>query len=154
MRTAIRLAPFLLVFCAGACGRKDVLPFAAVSGKVTAGGEPIAGVIVTFEPLAAPGRNATERPASAGVTDASGMYTLKGGGGQADGALVGKHRVRLARTEPELKDETDPTYDVRAEMKKLKGFKRLPKRYSANSELTFEVPASGTDKANFDVQWE
>ncbi len=144
-----RLFVILPVLWAG-CGQGDGAAFAPVSGIVTVDGQPMAGVIVTFEPQTTHVR-ADQRAASVGVTDADGIYVLKAGGDQINGALIGKHRVRLALSEPKLKDELDPTYDVQEEAKKLQGFKQLPKRYNAETELTFEVPADGTEEADFEV---
>ncbi len=150
MRAFRRLLLVVLPMLSVGCGQGDGTTFAPVSGIVTVEGQPMAGVIVTFEPLTTTVR-AEQRAASVGVTDADGLYVLKAGGDQINGALVGKHRVRLALREPTLKDELDPTYDVQEETKKLEGFKQLPKRYNAETELTFEVSADGTDEADFDV---
>lgn len=139
----------LIVFAVG-CSARSGPPIAPVSGKVTVDGQPMADIIVTFEPLTTDA-SADQRATSLGITDAQGRFVLKGGGEQFNGALVGKHRVRLAKKEPQLMDELDPNYNARNEMKKLKNFKQLPKKYNASSDLTIDVPASGTHKAAFDI---
>ena len=73
-----------------------------VSGQVTEGGQPVANVMVMFQPLA-PGR------ASAGTTDASGRYTLQYTD-VARGAMVGEHVVSLT----EVVDDTDPKATLRS----------------------------------------
>jgi hypothetical protein len=133
------------------CGSDTDGQFAEVSGKVTVDGQPARDVVVTFEPSAESGKPG-ERPTSVGITDADGRYALKAGGAQIDGALVGKHTVRIAKKEPELMDEVDPNYNVRTEMKKLKGFEQLPARFNAKSTLSFDVTADGTDAADFSVE--
>jgi hypothetical protein len=60
---------------------------APVTGKVTKAGQPLAGITVTFSPVA-PG------PSSGGMTDAEGKYTLVCQNGEP-GAVVGKHKVVL-----------------------------------------------------------
>jgi len=140
----------LILFAVG-CANRSGPPIAAVSGKITVDGQPIADVIVTFEPIATD-VSADQRSTSLGITGADGKYVIKGGGEQFNGALVGKHKVTLALKEPEGMDELDPKYNVRTEMKKLKNFKQFPKRYNASSELTFDVPANGSNQADFDIQ--
>ena len=55
------------------------------------------------------------------------------------GAVVGKHRVEVTPR------NTDDDFD-----RKGKGaVTGVPARYNRNSELTFEFPSGGTDKADF-----
>lgn len=59
-----------------------------VSGIVTLNGKPLAGAAVEFHPQGS-------GPASTGVTNAEGKYTLKIDG-KANGAIVGQHRVSIS----------------------------------------------------------
>ena len=117
--------------------------FAAVSGRVTLNDQPLEGVAVDFQPTS----NSKEPPGpgSTGKTDKDGRYTLRS---QLDasqaGAVVGKHQVRIWA--PEGSQDRDA--DGRVKGKKTDR-PLIPGRYHVNSELTFDVPAEGTDKADF-----
>ena len=74
----------LMVACGCGGGGADIPALGTVTGKVTAGGQPVAGAIVTFTP-------ADGRPSS-GQTGADGTYTLMYNVGNA-GATIGKHTV-------------------------------------------------------------
>jgi hypothetical protein len=69
------------------CGSGIDAETAAVKGKVTVAGSPMAGVQVTFTPAA--GRIAT------GITDSSGNFSLSTFS-NGDGAVPGKHKVSFA----------------------------------------------------------
>jgi hypothetical protein len=86
-------------------------PLGKVTGVVTRGGQPVAGVTVLFQPVAG-GR------ASVGVTDSTGRYTLRYTE-VADGAMVGDHTVTLS-VDP---DESD----TRATLRRVEG---LGKQFS------------------------
>jgi hypothetical protein len=133
---ALALAP--LAGCGGGGPQ-----FVAVSGRVTLNDQPVEGCSVDFQPLSA-GKDAGA-PGSTGKTDKDGRFTLYS---QLDksraGAVVGKHQVRVWAPEG--------AQDADADSPRAKGKKtgpKIPGRYHVNSELTFEVPASGTDKADF-----
>jgi hypothetical protein len=72
-------------------------PLGKVSGRLTFEGQPVPGVIVTFQPVE------SGRP-STGKTDATGRYTLEFTE-VAKGAMVGRHEVSFERppTEEDLK---------------------------------------------------
>jgi hypothetical protein len=108
---------------------------AAVSGVVTLDGQPLDGAVVTFTPTAA-----DEVGGSSGKTDAQGRYTLRTVLGDKAGASVGKHKVAVSlyKENPKNPDQA--------------GSERVPQRYNQKTELTFDVPAGGTDKANFDLK--
>jgi hypothetical protein len=61
-----------------------------VTGKVTKGGQPVAGAAVTFVP------SATEGKAASGTTDASGAYKLTTFV-NGDGALPGSYKVTITK---------------------------------------------------------
>jgi hypothetical protein len=135
-RRTFLLLPLALPFLAG-CGSSKIAP---VSGRVTLNGKPLAKASVTFAPVG--GKDKKEPgPSSAGITDGDGRYTLTLIGQDGRGAVVGKHMVRIA-----LQGEGD-TADDRPE-----GLKQLPLKYNGQTTLEFEVPAGGTDAADFDLK--
>jgi hypothetical protein len=110
-----------------------------VSGIVTLDGKPLGEANLTFQP-------ATEgKIAGAGsfaFTDASGAYSLHTVDSDQPGAVVGKHRVEIRLVVPSY--DGDPA--------KRPPSKTLPAKYNSQTELQFDVPAGGTDKANFDLK--
>jgi len=117
-RSAVRSQAALVVvaivaFASPCCNSRTAgyPPLGRVTGVVTRGGQPVAGVTVLFQPVAG-GR------ASVGVTDSAGRYTLRFTE-VADGAMVGDHTVTLS-IDP---DESD----ARATLRVVKG---LGKQFS------------------------
>ncbi|MBY0394874.1 MAG: DUF4198 domain-containing protein [Thermoleophilia bacterium] len=164
-----------LAAAAGGCGPTDYV-LAPVSGRVTIDGQPYAGVRVAFEPMA----DATRKipgPEAIAITDADGRFTLYTTDEERRGAVVGKCRVRIwtipgeqggAAEKAVVFDDRDPNYDPNAEIRALKaqiragaskkatpkGLGIIPHRFNDNTELTFEVPPAGTDKADFAISWQ
>jgi hypothetical protein len=136
MRPLSVLLPLLLL--ATGCGGGPY-PVAAVSGRVTLNGQPLAGAGVVFQPVAASGSQ--PGPGSTGVTDKDGRYTLRLTGKESKGAVVGKHTVRIT-----MMPESDSAED---RPKSAKRPKPLPQRYNLKTTLEFDVPAGGTDAADF-----
>ena len=135
MRARLLLG-FALVLGLG-CGSGK---FAPVSGTVTMNGQPLAGALVIFSPIAKEG-SIDAGPGSSGKTNDKGEYTLTSDTGRT-GALVGKHRVSVSLMNPgtgESDDRRRPGQLVN----------QVPVRYNGKTELTYEVPAGGTDKADF-----
>jgi len=135
MRARLLLA-FSLVLGLG-CGSGK---FAPVSGTVTMNGKPLAGALVIFSPIAKEG-SIDAGPGSSGKTNDKGEYTLTSDTG-GTGAFVGKHRVSVSLMNPgtgESDDRRRPGQLVN----------QVPVRYNGKTELTYEVPAGGTDKADF-----
>lgn len=127
------LAAALLL--AAGCQRGGAVP---VSGRVTLNGQPLANVHVSFQPIAA-GTDVNPGSGSYGITDSDGRFTLRLVEGDRSGAAVGKHRIEITPR------NTDDDFDRRG-----KGaVTGVPDRYNRKSELTFDVPAGGTDKADF-----
>jgi hypothetical protein len=120
-------------------GRK----FAPVSGKVTMNGQPLAGATVSFQPIAPEG-SVDVAPGSAGKTNDKGEYTLKAADGKSNGAWVGKHRVRISA----LQEQTG-TGDERPPRGGWPQQDKVPRKYNDESKETYDVPAGGTDKADF-----
>lgn len=107
---------------------------APVSGVVTLDGQPVEGVSVSFTPAAGDGDGIG---GSYGKTDAQGKYALKTVIGDRAGAAPGKHKVVISLSKPDPKNPEGAEKNL------------IPAKYNTKSDLTFDVPASGTDKADF-----
>jgi len=92
-----------------------------VRGTVTLNGQPLAGVVVSFQPVAK-GRS------SSGVTDKEGRYQLTYLR-DIEGARLGQHKVQIATAFVATSEEP------------------LPSRYNQKTTLTVEVEA---DKREYD----
>jgi hypothetical protein len=140
MRTRLLLG-FTLVLAIGCGGAKKFVP---VSGKVTLNGNPLPQATVSFQPIAAPGAIEAGE-GSTGKTNDKGEFTLSSSTGK-NGAIMGDHRVSISALDPKVGecDERPP----RGGWPKAD---KVPARYNAKSELTFAVPSSGTNKADFDL---
>jgi hypothetical protein len=114
--------------------------FAPVSGTVTMNGKPLAGATVIFSPIAKEG-SIDAGPGSSGKTNEKGEYTLTSDTGRP-GAGVGKHRVSVSLMGP-----STGTGDERR--RPGTPVNQVPVRYNGKTELTYEVPAGGTGKADF-----
>ncbi len=135
--------------CGG--GEDDGPPRASVSGRVTIDGKPVEGVEVHFINPDYPNNG------SFGLTDSEGNYRL------AKGAVVGLNNIffsKIVGDESILKEEGMDAAQLEAMNaagtpggKGQQGPKQLvPEEFtSEKSKLTFEVPAGGTTKANFDL---
>ena len=110
---------------------------ANVSGVVTLDGKAVEGATVTFTPDSKDGGGVG---ASYGKTDAEGRFTLRTVSGDKSGAVVGKHKVTISQSLP---DPTNPE-GIAKEL--------IPTRYNTKSDLTFDVPSGGSDKANFELK--
>lgn len=119
---------------------------APVSGTVQLVGEPIEGVKVLFVPLDLD-KDGQLGPVAFAVTDAKGHYTLAHRGGH--GAAIGRNQVWLTTRNVEKQKSADGVVEV-AET----GSERLPAKYNESTELVFDVPETGTDKADFDLESE
>ena len=120
------------------CGGSDVV---AVSGRVMLDDKPLAHATVVFEPLSA---QTNPGPGSTGTTNANGEFSLQLMTGKGQGALVGKHKVSITAYEG---GGEAPSSSPDAVFRKA----LVPTKYNAESQLTFEVPAGGTNKAHFDL---
>jgi hypothetical protein len=123
------------------CGSGKVAP---VSGTVTLDGKALAGVTVTFSPIAE-AKALEAGDSSMGKTDDKGHFTLETSKGKR-GARVGKHRVIISRLQVEA------TADGDARRGGPPVAETLPSKFNTETTLTFEVPSGGTDKANFDLK--
>lgn len=108
----------LLSWSMAGCGSGQVkLPVARTEGRVVCEGQPVPFATVYFEPLPE-GKNALTGKQAIGYADEQGYFTLttydKG-----DGAVIGKHRVRVgpalgdaAKSAPPCACALDPYTDV------------------------------------------
>jgi hypothetical protein len=141
MRARLLFGLLGLLILAPGCGGTRYAP---VSGKVTLNGEPLANATVSFQPIA-PEKSLDAGPGSQGKTDANGMFTLTVRP-DLKGAVVGKHRVRITALDPQVGEG-----DERPPRGGWPLADKVPKQYNSETTLTFDVPAGGTDKANFDL---
>jgi hypothetical protein len=110
----------------------------SVEGVVTLNGQPMSGVQVAFDqPELGPNKNI----GYAGRTDDQGRYELRPVGQDGAGAPPGTYRVSL--TTVEIVDRTRDDSPMTPE--------RIPPAYRGG-KLSFEVPADGTDQANFELK--
>lgn len=144
-----RLLVCAALLAAAGCGSGPT--YVPVSGTVTLDGQPLAGVMVIFQPTAAGGGSDAGGVGSTARTDAQGKYTLDASTPDPKrGALVGSHTVRIATPPPAGSATGDPDSDAANAPQGAKAFRDpVPARYNTATTLTFDVPAGGTDKADF-----
>jgi hypothetical protein len=136
MNRLILLLACGVLFSSG-CGSK--YQTAPVSGTVKMNGKPLASASLTYQPMGG-------GMASTGLTDANGRYTLTFLYSEDEGAIVTTHRViirtaRKTNTEDTSNDRADPS-----------ARDPIPRRYNDDTQLTMEVPADGTDSADFELK--
>ena len=89
----------LLITCIAlsGCGGNG-FPTAQVTGRVVCEGKAVEGAMVYFEPLKGSGTNGLSGKQGFSYTDADGKFVISTyePGGQ-DGAVIGKHRVRVGK---------------------------------------------------------
>jgi hypothetical protein len=95
MRISALLLTMAFAPLAIGCGGSGIekFPVAKTTGRVMCEGKPVAQAHVFFEPLET-GASANVGKGAFAVTDESGAFTLSTYG-NGDGAVVGKHRVRV-----------------------------------------------------------
>jgi hypothetical protein len=123
--------------------------YVPVSGIVTHDRKPYRNALVMFQPIATNERPAPGR-ASSGSTDADGRFHLKTFEGQ-DGAVVGKHRIRIT-TRYSDKLRGYEVWDFAKNSFAKATVDPIPPQWNTESYNEFDVPAGGTDKANFDIR--
>jgi hypothetical protein len=127
---------------------------AEVSGRVTLkDGKPLPGPItVLFQPKVTE-ENLNPGPTSAGKTDADGCFRLEVDARQS-GAVVGKHRVQFLPASDVANVPSTPetgSQDGYVPKASAKDF-WIPTKYNHESTIEFDVPSSGTDKADFQLE--
>lgn len=146
-RTHWLTVAILLALAAACSGCSGDVTFAPVSGVVTLDGKPYGKAVVSFQPIGSPDDPNPGRGSSA-YTDANGRFELVSDDHQ--GAVVGKHRVRIMSV-GELPGGPSPEGGSSDETPINRPVDPIPPEWGALSEKTFDVPAGGTDKANFDI---
>jgi hypothetical protein len=127
------------LFVAGCSGGRSY-ELAPVSGKVTLGGQPVENVQVSFQPKSG-GAGVEAGPGSIGVTGPDGTFQLKTVAQiSEEGAVVGQHTVFLMESSGGGGEEDDSGEDIQY---------TLPEE-ARDGSLTSDVPAEGTDQANFE----
>jgi hypothetical protein len=143
----LRLSFFVLAASLSAflgCSGSQYVP---VSGVVKVDGKPYGKAAVSFQPIGTQDNPNPGRGSSA-YTDENGRFVLFSD--ENDGAVVGKHLVRITTRANELKYEegVGSADDARV----VKPIEVIPPEWNAESQKEFEVPPGGTDQANFDIQ--
>jgi hypothetical protein len=141
MRAVASVACVAVVFVGCAESAKPYKT-APVSGTVKLDGVPLAGAHVVFMPL--PASQQQSGPEAAGDANENGQYTLVTVFGD-NGASLGKNRVMISTRKTEL-DPANP--DRPKEVAK----ERIPGKYfTEQAPLYFDVPAAGSQAANFEL---
>ncbi len=128
-----------MLLVAAGCGEKQK-DLADVSGVVTLDGRPLAGGTVRFQPIAPSGSTIAGKGSYA-TTDSAGKYQLKTID-EKPGAVVGDHNVMIYGPHAQANAAIDDAPRSR---------EIVPRKYNAETTLTFSVPAEGSTKANFDL---
>lgn len=137
---ALGVVVSLAMASAGGCA-KSPYSIAPVSGAVSLDGQPLAGGVVSFQPMAVKG--VVAGPGSTGRLDPEGRFRLSTIDG-TPGAVVGEHIVRIYSRSPESAPVSDS--DAPAAPKE-----RVPERFNYASELRFMVPMAGSADADFEL---
>jgi len=95
MRVCLCCCLTALMLVSAGCGGKESFGIARTSGVVTCQGQPVPYVTVYFEPVKV-GKSAMVGKQGIGLADDKGHFVISTYG-QQDGAVVGKHRVRVDR---------------------------------------------------------
>jgi hypothetical protein len=119
---------------------------AKVSGRVTLDGQPVADVLVHFQPqisTADAAKKTTDATDSSGITNAEGKYELHLADSDKPGALVGKHIVRFSDRRATSDEDAGPSKAPPS---------RFPARYSDGSRFR-RRDGSGQLRADVEVGW-
>ena len=137
---------FILLLLAVVCGcNSKPYSVAQVSGRVTLDGKPLPKASITFVPLATK-ENMGPGPTATAITDADGRYTLTVDKDTV-GAVVGRCRIFVTTR---FTDPLPPDQDGGPPV--LLPRDKVPDRYNVRTDLTFDVPSGGTDRADFELK--
>lgn len=152
------------LFLAG-CGSSDNFSNVSISGKVTSGGNPVAGIRVNFTPEPTSKTN-SPGPWASGVTNAQGEYSLTDRY-KKNGAVAGEHSVMFTYddtdedSEEGLEDDMEEAKGedgskeavaaVEQEMAEEKSKQRGRPKINDDYYQKFTVPEGGTTEADFDL---
>ena len=126
------------------CGGPSYVP---VSGVITLDGKPYGKAVVNFQPIGTPD-NPNPGRGSAAYTDESGRFVLLSD--DHKGAVVGKHRVTVATREDSI-GKASTEGGTPDDAPTFRRGEPIPPEWNSMSDKQFDVPAGGTDKANFDI---
>lgn len=143
MRLRFLPASVLLASIIG-CGGPSVAP---VSGVIKLDGKPYGKAVVSFQPIGTKDNPNPGRGSSA-YTDENGRFVLKHDEG-SNGAIIGKHRVRIMTKGSDVVGQ-DTAGGSPDETPKNRTLDPIPTDWVAVGK-EFDVPAGGTDQANFDI---
>jgi hypothetical protein len=129
----------LIVGSTSGCSNHDY-ELATVRGRIVAPVQFKKRLSVVFQPIANTADRPNPGPASYGVTDANGEYTLRTITDDRPGAVVGRHRVSIHVYRPETQPDADRSDPDAA----------IP-RHFRDGTLTIEVLAVGQPNADFDL---
>jgi hypothetical protein len=133
---ALALIAALALGVAG-CGSKS--KYVPVSGTVTLDGHPVPGAGVSFQPA---GGAKDPGPGSIGICDDAGHYVLATVR-KDPGAVPGIHAVKIHGPTGAATTNANDVTTVAKD--------KFPAKYNDRSELSFQVPPEGTDKADFNL---
>ena len=120
--------------------------FVPVSGVVKLDGKPYGKAAVSFQPIGTQ-ENPNPGRGSSAYTDENGRFVLFSD--ENDGAVVGKHLVRITTRAAEPKYEEGVGSADGAPVNRP--WEPIPHEWNAESQKQFDVPPGGTDQANFDI---
>jgi hypothetical protein len=110
-----------------------------VSGRVTLDGEPLAGAVVTFQPIGVRLEGGVEAVGSSGRTNAEGRFVLTLIDPKLPGALAGRHAVTITTAVIADGDAARPSDE------------RVPARWRDGS-MSIDVPPQGTTTADVEMR--
>jgi hypothetical protein len=115
-------------------------------------GKPLPKVMVTFAPIGTK-ENTAPGPTAAGPTNAEGRYSLKIMP-HKPGAVVGACRIYITTEFDDRIGGSEDKYDGAPGPGPARRVPKepIPAKYNSKTELTYEVPAGGTDRADFDLK--
>lgn len=133
------LLALALGMCAG-CGRGDDLPRAAVHGKVTLDGQPLAAGAITFTPTSKEGGPVV------GARIENGEYELS----TAEGPGAGTLKVAIT-ADQQLSFELDDPRQFASHAAEIPPGNPVPARYNTQTELERTAEAGAEHEWNFDL---
>lgn len=129
----------LFLTCVALIGCNSGPRVAPVAGRITLDGKALDGASVAFQPIGDLENN--PGPGSYSRSDRDGRFVLRLVSTDQEGAVVGRHRVMIST----LGGQQVQMSDAGVKLPKDK----VPRRYNSATTLTFDVPATGTEEANF-----
>jgi hypothetical protein len=124
--------------------------YVPVSGVITLDGKPYGDAVITFQPMLT-STNPNPGRGSSAETDSDGRFVLKTDEAK-DGAVVGMHKVRIMTKGTHVLDNFDPEKGSPDGVLSAPAQRAKPDPIPVEwRDKEFEVPAGGTDKADFHI---